>query len=99
MTTQPYELHFPPDYATEEWIWSSKGFVVVEVEVALPVPRRYSLTFRDPTRLVQDLEADLAEGRFFSEPNLVVVTTVDRKSIQHAVDELASQGFAGLIPE
>lgn len=99
MTTTPYSLHFPPEYEAEEWIWTSKGYVVVEVEVGSRPAARYSLTVRDVTRLAQDVEAELADGRMFSEPNVVVVRSVDRESIEGAVRSLAERGFHGLVPK
>lgn len=97
MTTTPYSLHFPPEYEAEEWIWTSKGYVVVEV--GSRPPARYSLTVRDVTRLAQDVEAELADSSVFSEPNVVVVRSVDRESIEGAVRRLAERGFHGLVPK
>ena len=99
MTIDPYQLHFPEDYETEEWIWTSKGYVVVELEVRGPTPTRYSLTVRDPTRLAQDVEAELGDRSVFAEPNVLVVPTVDRASIERAIEELAGRGFRGLVVE
>jgi len=98
MTTTAYSLHFPPEYDAEEWIWTSKGYVVVEVEVESRPPARYSLTVRDVTRLAQDVEAELADSSVFSEPNAVVVRSVDRESIEGAVRWLAERDFHGLVP-
>jgi hypothetical protein len=99
MTRDAYDLRFPPDYESEEWIWTSKGYLVVELEVHGPTPARYSLTFRDPTRLSQDVEAELADQPVFAEPNVLVVPTVDRASVDRAVEELASRGFHGLVAD
>ncbi len=99
MATNDHELHFPPDYETEEWIWTSKGYLVVTLEVRAPDPRRYSLTIRDPTRLAQDVDAELRDRVVFSEPNVIVVPTVDRPSIEGAIAELARRGFDGLVPD
>lgn len=100
MTAHDYDLRFPPDYETEEWIWTSKGYIVVELEVREPTtPARYSLTVRDPTRLAQDIEAELVDQPIFTEPNSLVVLTVDRASIGRAIEELARRGFRGLVAE
>ena len=98
MTNDAYVLHFPPDYDADEWIWTSKGYLPVELEVGGTPPTRYSLTVFDPTRLVQDVEAELADGSVFNEPNLLVVPTVDRQSIQRAIEVLARREFRGLVP-
>jgi hypothetical protein len=62
-------------------------------------PTRYTLTVRDLTRLAQDVEAELADRSLFSEPNVVVVRSVDRESIAGAVGWLAERDFHGLVPE
>lgn len=99
MTPTSYRLRFPPEYDSEEWIWTSKGYLVVEVDVDQPAAARYMLTIRDPTRLAQDIEAELDDRRVFSESNVVVVRTVDRSSIELAVKELAEHAFPGLAPQ
>lgn len=83
----------------EEWIWTSKGYIVVQVEVEGPPPVRYSLTMRDPTRLAQDVEAEVADSHMFSESNVIVLPSIDRQSIEAAVRGLSDRGFRGLVPD
>ena len=99
MAGYAYDLRFPPDYESEEWIWTSKGYIVVELEVQGPTPARYSLTVRNPTRVAQDVEAELADKPVFTEPNVLVLPIVDRASIERAIEELARRGFRGLVAD
>jgi len=99
MSNDAYVLQFPPDYDTDEWIWTSKGYLPLELEVGGTPPARYSLTVFNPTRLAQDVDAELADNSVFHEPNLLVVPTVDRRSIQRAIEVLANRDFRGLVPE
>jgi hypothetical protein len=76
-------VRFPDDYESEEWIWASKGYLVIEVHVQSTTATVYVITIRDSTRLHQDVEAELAGGGpIFAEPNVVIVLSVngDRSS-------------------
>jgi hypothetical protein len=59
------------------------GEALPEVTVQLPY---------DPVRLAQDVHGELAAGRPFAEPNLVVVPSVTREAIKGAVQALARSG-------
>lgn len=54
----------------------------------------YSVTFYDPVRLAQDVEADLGEGIFFSERNLIVIARLDRRSIVETIEEMYRDGLS-----
>lgn len=100
MAADAYVIAFPDGYETEEWIWTSKGYLVIKVEVGGPAGRQYSLTFIDPVRLAQDLDTELSEAESASiEPNTIVVRTVDREAVGRAVAVLARRGFDGLVPD
>lgn len=100
MSTNEYTLRFPETYTTDHEIWRAKGYVIVVIEVAQRVTTRYSLTFYDPVRLAQDIESELGEtSPLFFEPNLVVVSDVERSEIERAVEALARRDFSGLVPE
>jgi hypothetical protein len=72
---------------------------VVEVVTRSDPLRRYRITIHDPVRLNQDIQAEFDGGRtMFSEMNSVVVPTVDKRSIEAAIDELARGGFEWLKP-
>lgn len=98
MSIQKYTVRFPPNFEDEEWIWSSKGYVEVELEVGDPPVTQYSITIRDPVRLAQDIEAEFASHPVFNEPNVVVVPSVTRSSIERALSDLAERDFLGLLP-
>ena len=60
--------------------------------------RDYVLTFYDPARLAQEIEAELQRGGFFFEPNLVVVKSVTRLHMEAATEFLIeSEGVNSLV--
>lgn len=64
--------------------------VVVRLPSGLEVP----LSFRDPTRLVQDLETELAAGRTcVAEPVMIVIPKVTRDNMNAAVMQIYHEGF------
>ena len=88
MTSQP--LIFPEgfdEYAAEV---ESKGWFP---DARLNFEgRNYVLTFYDPVRLAQEIEAELQRGGIFFEPNLVVVKSVTRQNMEAATDILIQSG-------
>jgi hypothetical protein len=53
-----------------------------------------SLSFWDPVRLRQELEADFASGRkYFAERNLIILPKLTEDAIRMSVDELLTKGF------
>lgn len=90
-----YHIVYPPEYDVEDWIYESKGYVVVRVVVDRP-SATFTLTIRDPTRLMQDVKAELGSSAYFFENNIVVVACVDRPSIEAAIGGLARARFEGL---
>ena len=88
----------------------AKGFddyaSIIETKGWYPEARRtfsgkqYRLTFYDPFRLRQEIEAELQRGRAFFEPNLVIVPSVNRQNMEKAIEYLIqSGGFSSLSPE
>ena len=64
------------------------------VAVQLPNGLEIPLSFLDPTRLAQDLEAEVAGGRScVAEPALIVVPKITRENMIAAVDQLYREGF------
>lgn len=64
------------------------------VSVKLPNGPEIPLSFRDPVRLFQDLDAEIARGkRCIAEPVMIVVPRVTRANITAAVDQLYHEGF------
>jgi hypothetical protein len=56
--------------------------------------RRYQVSFMDPTRLSQEIEAELHRGEpCFLEPALVVVPEVTPEAIHKALPALVRQNF------
>lgn len=64
------------------------------VAVQLPNGLEIPLSFRDPVRLGQDLEAEIAVGKScVAEPALIVIPKVTRANMTAAVDQLYQEGF------
>lgn len=91
--TEPI-VHYP-DWFDErvEWEMTDKGHlqgIVVESEPGL----RFSVSFIDPVRLRQDLEALASIGKpYFADPGLIVIPEVTTAAIAAAVKGLADDGF------
>lgn len=88
-----YRLEFPDEFTECAWEVEAKGWL--PGVVAVIGGWRYPLTFYDPVRLSQDIEAEIANGRPFFEPNLIVVPTVTRACIESAVGGLVAAGRYG----
>jgi hypothetical protein len=55
---------------------------------------RYTLSFIDPTRLQQELEDSVQEGKpYFAEPGLIILPEVTVEAVEDAVQTLQKQGF------
>ena len=75
------------------WEIERKGWYE-QAALQLDDGRLIPLSFYDPVRLRQELEADFSRGkRFFAEKNLVIVPQLTEESIVHAVEELITKGF------
>lgn len=63
--------------------------------INLPVKsggRTYSVTFFDPVRLGQEIGDALSQNAYFAELNLVVVDTIERATIDAALQSIANRG-------
>lgn len=85
-----YKLELPDDFDDYAWEVESKGWF--SAATALFGGRRFKLVFYDPTRLAQDIEAELDEGVVFLERNLLVVKSVDRNNMDKAIEFIAKTG-------
>lgn len=99
-------LNLPADFDDHAWEVEAKGwFGGAQLKAA---GKTYKLNFYDPVRLAQEIEAVLATGRVFFEPNLVVVKSVTRGEMEQAAESLmssvllddlvADQGRTGALP-
>ncbi len=59
--------------------------------------RRIPVTFYDPARLAQNVEAAVRTRGYFSEGALVVVPSITRANIEKAVAAIAEQGWSELL--
>ncbi len=96
MPSLDYSIEYPTDYETEQWIWEAKGYIVLTVHLRDALGGTYTLTFREPERLAQDVAADIAESGLSLLSNDVVVPRVTQPLIESSVASLAADGFRGL---
>lgn len=85
MPPNHYNLVFPEGYEEFEGLTESKECVTVLLTTN---NREYSIYFVTPRRVTQDAEDELTRKPAYHEQNLVLVKTVDRKSILAAADFL-----------
>lgn len=93
MTTAP-TLVFACDFDERTaWEVEQKGWFDAAI-ARLPNGLEVSLSFRDPVRLQQDLEAEVSAGRScVAEPALIVIPRVTRENMEAAVVELYRDGY------
>jgi len=93
-----HSLEFPKgfdDYASE---LESKGWFS-EARLSF-LGKKYRLSFYDPARLGQEVDADIQRGGVFFEPNIVVIPSLTRSNMEDAVAQLVeSGGVNSLIAE
>jgi hypothetical protein len=88
-----YSIVFPDYFDDEAPIIESKGWfgdLVVEIG-----SKKVELTFYDPYRLIQHLKEMPSEDALEWFGNLVVVSVVNRSSIEDAVKTLYARGLLG----
>jgi hypothetical protein len=62
--------------------------------VTLPSGHKIPLSFWDPARLNQEVQADFELGKIcFSEPALIVVPKVTRENMERAAQQLFDEGY------
>jgi hypothetical protein len=85
-----YRVILPGDFDEYAWEVEKKGWLdsaYVEFD-----GRKIELTIYDPPRLKQDVEEALSSSRPFFEKNVLVVSTVNRDSIEASVELLYKTG-------
>jgi len=93
-----HRLDFPGDYDECASEVESKGWFG-EARLRL-LGKQYRLNFYDPERLRQEIASELQRGNFYFEPNLVVVPSLTRQNMEHAVRLLIESGtVSSLIAE
>jgi hypothetical protein len=85
-----WSLDLPDDFGDHEWEVESKGWFDARL---ITSDRQYLLHFYDPVRLGQTMKDELDRVRLFFEPNLLVVQSVTRANMEHAVDILIESGL------
>jgi hypothetical protein len=90
------DLRLRDDVDGDLWDITAKGWFPAELSYR---GRTYAVTFYDPVRLAQTIEDDLEQDGFFFAENLIVVKTVELRSLDDAVRKLVETGQINrLIP-
>ncbi len=94
LATPTATFHFPADFDDRaEFEMTPKGYLTGG-SVELQDGRRYPVTFYDPVRLAQDVEASGTNGvPMLAEPGLVVIPEVTREAIERTITELIEVRF------
>ena len=94
LATAAATFHYPADFDERaEFEMTPKGYLCGG-SVELRDGRRYPVTFYDPVRLAQDVEASGSYGvPMLAEPGLVVIPEVTREVIERAIPELIELRF------
>ena len=88
------EVILPDGFEEDEWLFESKGVVVVDVIDSRD--RRFPLTCVERGRLLQEL-SDVLDGPYF-QMNMVVLERVNLAQIAQAVEWLVASGMSGVCP-
>jgi hypothetical protein len=97
-TVTDYSLDFPAGFDDYAWEVQSKGWFS-DVRLAA-YGKQYRIAFYDPVRLSQEIQEEIHRGGVFFEPNLVVVQSITRESMEKAVELLMESTKATLlVPE
>ena len=93
-----YSFILPADFLDYEFEVQAKGWFS---EATLSISGKiYRLNFYDVVRLNQDIEDELAGVGVFFEPNVIIVSTVTKVSMERAVELLIDSGrLVSLVPE
>lgn len=83
-------LELPADFDDSGSEVEAKGWFSEARIIASGV--RYRINFYDQARLGQQVQDELARGRAFFEPNLVIVPAVTRAYMEAAAERLARSG-------
>jgi hypothetical protein len=72
----------PKDF--DDYFWDSKGFFPCAKLVT--GNKQFIVNFYTAQRLFQDASDELKEGKFFIVPNLIIVDSINRKSLETAAE-------------
>ena len=95
-----YQIVFPDWYDQRgEWEAREKGWLK-GVEIRFANGNARPLFFYDLTRLAQDLDAEIKQGRpYIAQPGMVVIPEVTREAILVAVDRIVDDDSLLLSPK
>ncbi len=88
------------DESFDKYAWETEAKGWFPNAVAIVDQRRYRVTFYDSARLAQDIADELKTAQVFFESNLVVVPSVTRQNMEHAIRAIVSTGrHLDMMPE
>jgi hypothetical protein len=87
--THRHSLEFPEGLDGSEWEAAAKGWLKAKL---VADDTQYTVTFYDPTRLLQTIESELQSSVAFFERNLIVVPSVTRAHMEAAITLLIVNG-------
>jgi hypothetical protein len=73
--------------------WSeaeAKGFLPATISDG---EQEVAVVFYDPTRLAQDVRAEVEISQRFASPSIVVLPSITRAAVEAAAESLAASGF------
>jgi hypothetical protein len=88
-------LELPDDFEDYGWEVEAKGWFSEARVIASDA--RYRINFYDPARLSQEIQDELASGRIFFEPNVIIVRAVTRANMERAAEELVRSCRVSLL--
>ncbi|UXI65976.1 hypothetical protein [Tahibacter amnicola] len=92
-----YSFVLPPDFSDYEWEVTAKGHFSGATIAAAGA--EYRLSFYDAARLSQEVASELDRGMAFFEPNLIVISSVNRREMEDAAYGLIRSGqLSALVP-
>jgi hypothetical protein len=93
-----YSILFPDGFDDYAWEVQSKGWFS-DVKLAV-FGKQYRISFYDPVRLSQEIQDEILRGGVFFEPNVVVAQSINRQSVESAIQLLIETERANsLVPE
>jgi hypothetical protein len=97
-TMNRHVLVLPVDFDDYAWEIEAKGWF--NDAVVMYEGEKYRITFYDVARLSQDIEEALSAHAAFVEKNIVILNSVTREAMEHAIEFIAaSDCFTRLKPE
>jgi len=88
-------------FVSDDWQeLEAKGWTSVKAISDTDATRRFTINVYDPTRLAQSIETEMATDKHhFFDPNILVVSVVQRAIVEEALTQLAVNDFIGMAAD